>query len=279
MPLQPQQRSLAILAGVFGGGLLIAFLAVTVFSGGDDQRKIAIGPNQPSTSTSASSTPPTTTISSTLPPTTAVPVSTSVTPATRPVPTTVIIVPPTGAPTPTGAPAPTGTTGTTSPPTPSTTQPPTIGEQLETLLEATLLGDAEPPPPDTPPRVRVTYEAGELLRVSWDLDETLSALQQRYAARNEATALLRAIQDFDGLGDEPITLRALLPDPDDPDQPLRVVRLVFERDTLDAIDFDTLDPLTIFDLADESEIDPDLEPSPPPTTSTSTSSTTSTTSR
>ena len=184
-------------------------------------------------------------------------------------------MPPTGAPAPTGSPAPTGTTATSAASTTSTTRPPTVAEQLQTLLEATLLGEADPPPPGTPPRVRVTYDVDELVRVSWDLDDTLSTTAQRYAAREEATALLRVIQGFAEIGEEPVVLRALLPDPDTGD-PSRVVRLLFERDTLDALDFSTLDPLTIFERADEADIDPALAPTPPPTTSTSSTTTTTT---
>jgi hypothetical protein len=169
--------------------------------------------------------------------------------------------------------APPATTGTTAPTTP-TTSPPTPAEELEALLEAALLGDEEPPPPDTPPRVRVTYNADDFVRVTWDLDETLSDDEQRYAAREEATAILRIIQGYDRIGDEPIIMRALLPDPDDPDETVRVVRLRFERATLDAIDFDTVDPLTIFELADSAVIDPALQPAPPSTTSTSSTTTT-----
>jgi hypothetical protein len=261
MALQPQQRALAILAGVFGGGLLIAFLAVSLISGDDNkEKKISVGPNQPSTSTSSSTLLTLPTLPSTTQATTPQP---PVTPSTGVTPGTIIVVPTSPPP----------TTATTAPTT-STTHPPTVAEELETLLEETLLGGEEPPPPGTPPRVRVTYNADDFVRVSWNLDETLSDEEQRYAAREEATALLRVIQGYDRIGDERIILRALLPDPDTGD-PHRVVRLVFERATLDAIDFTTVDPLTIFELADDADIDPALEPAPPPTTSTS--STTSTT--
>ena len=57
MPFTPQQRSMAILGGVFGGGLLITFLLVSLVSGGDDDdRRVSIGPNRPtSTSTCTAS--------------------------------------------------------------------------------------------------------------------------------------------------------------------------------------------------------------------------------
>jgi len=266
MALNPQQRSLAILGGVFGGGLLIAFLAVSLISGDDDKnRRVAIDADQPSTSTSST----TLTLPPTLPSTTfaTIPLQPGppVTPGTIS-PGTVIVTPTSPPP----------TSGTTSPPpTTGTTSPPTIADQLEPLLEEALLGGEEPDP-DADPRVRVFYDAEdeEFVRVSWDLDDSLSEEEQKYAAREEATVLLRAIKEFSGLDDERIILRAFLPDPDDPDDTIRVVRLEFERATLDGIDFDTVDPLTIFELADESDIDPSLEPAPSSTTSTSSTTTT-----
>lgn len=258
MALQPQQRSLAILAGVFGGGLLIAFLAVTLLGGDDESdRDISIGPNPTTTSTRATIPPTTITLPVTtlapIPPPAPTPTSPAVTPGT------IVQVPTTGGGPPTTSP----TTPTT---TPTTTAPPSVSEELGALLEGVLLGSAEPPP-DPPSRVDVTYNEDDVVRVTWALDDTLTEEEQRYAAREEAFALLRAIQGFDRLGDEQVVLRATLPDPDTGD-PSRVVRLVFERDTLDALDFDTLDVLTIFDVADIAEIDPALEPTPPPTTST-----------
>jgi len=268
MALQPQQRALAILAGVFGSGLLIAFLAVSVFSGDDETRRIGIGPNQPNTS---SSTSPSTTLAPTLPPTTLSPgPPPSLTPSTRITPGTIVILPPSTSPAPTATTAPTAPTTPTTP----TTSPPTVAEELEEQLEQLLLGEGTPEP-DAPPRVHVTFDKNDFVRVTWALDDTLSEDEQRYAAREEAFALLRAIQGYDRLGDERVIVRATLPDPDTGDA-LRVVRLEFERATLDALDFDTLDPLSIFEEADEADIDPALEPTPPPTTSTS--STTSTTS-
>jgi hypothetical protein len=266
MALNPQQRSLAILGGVFGGGLLIAFLAVSLISGDDNKdRRVAIDPDQPSTSTSTT----TLTLPPTLPTTLAtvpVPPNPPVTPGTI-TPGTVIVTPTSPPP----------TSGTTSPPpTSGTTSPPTVADQLEAVLEDALLGGEEPDP-GADPRVRVFYDTAdeEFVRVSWDLDPTLSEDEQKYAAREEATVLLRAIKAFSGLDDERVILRAFVPDPDDPpDGTIRVVRLEFERATLDAIDFDTVDPLTIFELADEKDIDSSLEPAPPPTTSTSSTTTT-----
>jgi hypothetical protein len=265
MALNPQQRSLAILGGVFGGGLLIAFLAVSLISGDDPKdRRVAIDPDQPSTSTS------TTTL--TLPPTLPTTLATFPVPPNPPV-TPGTITPGTVVVTPTSPPATTGTTGA-PPSTTPTTNPPTVAEQLEAVLEDALLRGEEPDP-DADPRVKVVYDAdGEIVRVRWDLDDSLSEEEQKYAAREEATVLLRAIQEFSGFDDDNVLLRAFLPDPDDPDDTIRVVRLKFERATLDGIDFDTVDPLTIFELADEKDIDSSLEPAPPPTTSTSSTTTT-----
>jgi hypothetical protein len=265
MALNPQQRSLAILGGVFGGGLLIAFLAVSLISGDDPKdRRVAIDPDQPSTSTSTT----TLTLPPTLPTTLAtipVPPNPPVTPGTI-TPGTVIV-------TPTSPPATTGTTGA-PPSTTPTTNAPTAAEQLQAVLEDALLGGEEPDP-DADPRVRVVHdEEDNEVRVSWDLDATLDEDEQKYAAREEATVLLRAIKEFSGFDDEVIVVRAFLPDPDPPPPRMRVVRLEFERATLDAIDFDTVDPLTIFELADEKDIDSSLEPAPPPTTSTSSTTTT-----
>ncbi|MBM3671880.1 MAG: hypothetical protein FJW86_06820 [Actinobacteria bacterium] len=259
-----QQRAFAIFGGVFGGGLLFTFLLVSLLSGGDDNdKKIAVGPNQPSTTSSTLT--PTTLPPTTLPPTTLPPppgtIGTS--PPATVTPGTVVVVP------------------TTSPPGPTTTTtaPPTVAEQLETILEETLLFGGEPPPPDTPPRVRVTYNEDDFIRVTWDLDATLTEEEQKYQAREEAAAILAAIKAFDGDNDERVVLRANLPDPDDPGETIRVVRLVYERASLDAIDFSTFDPLTVFDVppADDADIDGSLKPAPPPTTSTSSSTTTTTT--
>jgi len=117
----------------------------------------------------------------------------------------------------------------------------------------------------------VPDDGGDRVRVTWKLDEKLTTNEQRVRARLEAFTLLRVIQAANPPGDGPVVLRATLPDPDTGD-PHRVIRLVYERDTLDGINFKTIDPLTIFTLADDSDIDLDLAPTP-----VTTSSTTSTT--
>ncbi|MSO79541.1 MAG: hypothetical protein EXQ79_08025 [Acidimicrobiia bacterium] len=268
MALQPQQRTMAILGGVFVGGVIIAVLIVSLVNGGDPKHAVDIDPNQPSTSTSTSTTTlplltttfPPITVPPVPPPTTPTPTTaTTITPGT-----TIVIPPPTT--TPTTAPPPTST----APTTPTTKQLSVAGE-LDALLENVLLGGVPPDDPDAPGLVRVVVRAQ--VRVTWSLDETLSADEQRVEARLEAAAILQAIQSYARLEDQTIVLRATLPDPGTGD-PTRVLRLVFQRDTLDAIDFATIDPLTIFDLADDSDIDPILEPSPATTTTSSSTTTT-----
>jgi hypothetical protein len=183
-----------------------------------------------------------------------------------------IVVNPAPAPT---APAatPTAPAGPSTQPTTTSTLPKTLEQELGELLEQVLAAGA-PAPPGTLPRVAIDYEAEERLRVTWSLDPTLTGEPLRIDARVEAAAMLQAIQGFARLTDELIVLRATLPDVDG--EPERVLRLAFERPTLDAIDFATLDELTIFELADEADVDPILLPTP---TTTSTPSSTTTTRR
>jgi hypothetical protein len=129
------------------------------------------------------------------------------------------------------------------------------------------------PAPGTPARVHVKFvtddnDLGDFVRVTWALDPTLTTNEQALEAlRQESFTLLETIQAANLPGADPIVLRATLPDADGVEQ--RVARLVFERDTLDAIDFTTLDPLDLFALADDLEIDDPL-PVPVPTTTTTT---------
>jgi hypothetical protein len=144
-----------------------------------------------------------------------------------------------------------------------------LNDALELALNGGVL-----PAPGTPARVTARFvpdDGGDRVRVTWKLDEKLTTNEQRVRARLEAFTLLRVIQAANPPGDGPVVLRATLPDPDTGD-PHRVIRLVYERDTLDGINFKTIDPLTIFTLADDSDIDLDLAPTP-----VTTSSTTSTT--
>lgn len=144
---------------------------------------------------------------------------------------------------------------------------------LNDALELALSGGVLPAP-GAPARVTVRFvpdDGGDRVRVTWKLDEKLTINEQRVQARLEAFALLRVIQAANPPGDGPVVLRATLPDPDT-GEPDRVIRLVYDRDTLDGINFNTIDPLTIFTLADDSDIDLDLAPTP-----VTTSSTTSTT--
>src|SRR5688500_10462981 len=269
MPLNPQQRSLAILGGVFGGGLLITFLLVSLVSGGDDERKVSISPKQPTTSSSTTTTVPPTiaTVPSTVPQTVAtVPITNP--PNTIP-PGTVQSVTTTKPP----APA----TTKPKPPTTTTTKPKTKAQVIDEQLEEALFGG--PPPDCTPSRVRVVIDEddGEV-RIRWELDDSLSEEEHKYQARYDAANLLEVIQGFSGLEDEDIILRARAADPTilNPDHRKFVVRLLYTRATLDGIDFGTLDPLTVFDVppADDANIDDSLNPTPPPTSSTSSTTTT-----
>jgi hypothetical protein len=260
-----------IVGSVVGGLLLIVGIAIALSGGGDDgqeTRRVVTPPERPSTTSTSIFV--TTLPSTTLPPVTTPPT----TPATI-TPGTVVVVPPTSPPA-TAAPAtaPPSTTPTTHPSTTTTTKPQTVAEQLADLLETTLSADGTLPPDDLR-RVKVDFDphSDERVRVTWALDPTLTPEQQRIAARVDAAALLRSIQGFSELGDERIVLRATLPDPDTGD-PMRVVRLVFEHDTLVGIDFATSDELTIFELADEADIDPTLLPTPSTTTTSSTTTTT-----
>ena len=243
---------MAVLGSVFVGGVIIAVLIVSLVSGDDPKRAVDIDPNQPSTSTSSTTLLLTTT---TFPPITVPPIPPPTTPppttATTITPGTTIVIPPTTTPT-TAPPPPTST----APTTPTTKQLSVAGE-LDALIENVLLGGVPPDDPDAPGLVRVVVRAQ--VRVTWTLDETLSPDEQRVEARLEAAAILQAIQSFARLEDQSIVLRATLPDPGTGD-PTRVLRLVFQRATLDAIDFTTIDPL--------------LEPSPATTTSSSTTTTT-----
>jgi hypothetical protein len=282
MPFTPQQRSMAILGGVFGGGLLITFLLVSLVSGGDDDdRRVSIGPNRPTSTSTSSTLPPTlATVTTTLPPPTLAPITNPTTPNTI-TPGTVAVV--TTAPPATSPPSP-GTTKPPNNPTTSTTaKPKTTEEKLEEALEEALLGG--PPPQGTPPRVRVTIDDGDEqdeqddeVRVRWDLDASLSDEEQWYQARLEAARMLEVIQGFDGLEDEAIELRGFIDDPlpGMPDNQTRLAYVRYERATLDGIDFGSFDPLTVFDKppADESDVDPPLDTAPPPTTTTSSTTTT-----
>jgi hypothetical protein len=106
------------------------------------------------------------------------------------------------------------------------------------------------------------------VRVTWKLDPSLTVEEQQVESRLEAFTLLQTIQAANLPPDlDPVVLRATLPDPDTGD-PTRVIRLVYTRATLDGIDFTTVDPLSIFTLADDSDIDSDLAPTPTTTSTT-----------
>ncbi len=270
------KRALTIGGAAIAGVLVLVGIAFAVSSGnnGDETTSVKV-PDRTSTSSSSTSSTSTSTSTTTLPlppvtvPPTAPPTS----------PPTVIVIPPTTPPTsppttpPTVAPttSPSTTTSTTHPggsTTTSTTRP--EGEaELNTALETALNGGVAPDP-GTPERVQLKFvpdDAGERVRVTWKLDDTLTTEEQRVQARLDAFTLLQVIQAANLPGDGPVVLRATLPDPDT-GEPNRVIRLVYERDTLAGIDFTTIDPLTIFTLADDSEIDSSLAPTPTTTSTT-----------
>lgn len=253
--------------------VVVAVLAIVgillALSGGDDgeeTRRVETPLTRASTTSTSFRLPLTTTT----PPTVALTVPpTSATPPTQITPGSVAIVP---GPAPAPAPAPAPTPAPADVPAPSTTtttKPKTVPEELAEMLETELAGGTAPVP-GSERGVVIEYESDERVRVTWPLDETRTGEDLRIAARVEATAILRVIQGYDRLADERVVLRATLPDADG--FPERVLRLLFERATLDAIDFTTIDPLTIFELADEAEIEPILLPTPT-TTSTSTTTT------
>ena len=257
-----QKRAVIAVVSIFVGGIALIVLLIVISSGGDDTKSV----NTAADRTTTSSTSTTTT---TLPATTTTFAPITVPPTAAPTPPpTVIVIPPTSPPTsPPTAPASTtsspSTTSTST--TTTTTQPPEIVD-LQNALEIILNGGVAPDP-GTPPRVAVDSEPGIRVRVTWALDPALDDAAQKVAARQEAFDILGAIQAAALSGSDKIVLRATLPDPDT-GQPHRVVRLVFERATLDAIDFTTLDPQEIFLQADEKDIDPSLQGTPTTTTTT-----------
>ncbi len=259
-----QKRAVIAVVSIFAGGIALIVLLI-VLAGGDDTKSVDTASDRTTTtSTSTTTLPPTTT---TLAPPTLPPTAPPTTPPTAS--PTVIVIPPTAPPTTASTSAPTSSTSSTSStsPTTTTTQPAAIVD-LQNALEVLLNGGVAPDP-GTPPRVAVDLDPTVRLRVTWALDPTLDAEAQKLAVRQEAFDILEAIQAAALAGDEKIVLRATLPDPDT-GEPRRVVRLEFERATLDGIDFDTIDPQDIFSLADDKDIDDSLKI----TTSMTTTSTT-----
>jgi len=155
---------------------------------------------------------------------------------------------------------------------------------LREQLEAALTPDGQPPPPGSKPRVKVsapTKANHERLTVTWSITPTDDGSIPVDAAYQDAANLLAVIQSFDGLDYERVSLRGTYPLSDTngdgtPDSQ-RVILLRFFKATLDSIDFDTLDPLTLPDVADGSTIDPAFQPPSTTTTSSSSSSSSTTT--
>lgn len=254
-----QRRSALIAGGVVTGVLVLLVVGITL-SGGDHGKTTSVEIEHSSSTSSSSTTTPTVLTTTTLVQPLLPPV------APRTIPPGVVIVVPTSAP---SAPPPVAPTAPrTTPPTPpttSTTRPHEI-VTLETKLEAVLNGGTQPDA-GSPKRVRVVAPPAAPIQVTWTLDPTLSTTAQKTAVRAEAFSLLEAIQSAHLSGQEPIVLRATLPDPAT-GTPKRVVRLRFERATLETIDFATTDPQRIFSLANQRQVDPSLKVVGPPTTTT-----------
>jgi hypothetical protein len=82
--------------------------------------------------------------------------------------------------------------------------------------------------------------------VTWKLDASLSGDELAVATRQDAFVVLQSVQGANLPGQQNVIVRATYPDEDD-DQEV-VVRLKITRADLDAIDFETTDPLTILDF-------------------------------
>lgn len=277
-----QKRAVIAVVSIFAGGIALIVLLIVLASGGDDTKSVKTASDR--TTTSSSSTLPTTT----LPPTTTTFVPLTVPPTAAPppptaAPPTVIVIPPTAAPT-----APTTPTTATPPSTAptTTTTSPSPSKQLATAIETALNGGV-PPDPGDPKRVKVTIPANpdnpdKKVEVDWDLpadfplDPADWTDEQFTQVRVEALTILATIRDANLPGDQEIRVRGFVPDPDDEDLTLRIVRIIYARATIDGVDFPTYE--NVFDVppAITAEVDPDYVPSPPPTTTSSSTTTTTT---
>ncbi|HUV10457.1 MAG TPA: hypothetical protein VMX12_05730 [Acidimicrobiia bacterium] len=273
-----QKRAVIAVVSIFAGGIALIVLLIVLSSGGDDTKSVNTASDRTtttSTSTTTSTLPPTTTtfapltVPPTAPPPTAAPTPTVIVippsaPATAPA-----TAPPTAAPT---APPTTAPTTTTTQPSPS--------KQLASAIETALNGGV-PPDSGTPKRVKVTIpdEPSERIKVEWDLDDTLTPAEQAVKAREEALVILAAIRDANLPGEQEIRILGfVVPDPDtDPGDTLRVIKLIYERATLDGPDFPTYENVFETPPALDAEINLDYVPLAPPTTSTSSTSSTTTT--
>lgn len=266
-----QKRAVIAVVSIFAGGIALIVLLIVLSSGGDDTKSVNTASDRTTTTSSS------TTTTSTLPPTTTTFAPLTVPPTAPPPPApTVIVIPPTAAPT-TAATVPPTTTPTA--PTTTTTTP-SPSQQLAATIETALNGGV-PPDPGAPKRVKVTIPANpdnpdKRIDVDWDLDPTLTPVEQAAKAREEALLILAAVRDANLPGEQEIRVRGFVPDPDDPEDRLRVVRLIYERATIDGAGFPTYENVFEEPPALVAEIDILYVPPAPPTTSTSSTTTTTT---
>ncbi len=267
-----QKRAVIAVVSIFAGGVALIVLLIVLSSGGDDTKSV----NTASDRTTTTSTSTTTT---TLPPTTTTFAPLTVPPTAPPPPTvaptpTVIVIPPTAAPTTAATVAP--TTSSTAPTT--TTTAPSPSKKLAAEIETALNGGV-PPDPGTPKRVKVTVPPNpdnpdKRIDIDWDLDPALPADPSTWTdaqstlARQEAVTILAAIRDAHLPGTQEIRVRGFVPDPDDPNATIRVVRIIYARATIDGADFPTIH--TVFDTPPALEVGPPPPPVVPSTTTTTT---------
>ena len=281
-PESRQRRAMVAVVAMFAGGItLILLLVLLTTDDGPNTRAVDTASDR-TTSTSSRRIPVPTSFS----PATFPPVSAQTAPPAKQPPPTVIVIPPTEPPTtqppPKKAkkqpknPAPATQPPATQPPatqppttqlptTTNTTRPPAL-VALEEALETALNGGITPDP-TMPARVAVATTSAGRVRITWSLDPTLETPAQKTTARQEAYDLLTGIQSADLPGTGDVILRATLPAPD-ADAPRRVVRLVFQRTTLDEIDLTTVDPQDVFTLADAKVIAPFLKVAATPASTT-----------
>lgn len=251
-PSGPDKPGVGVyIAGGIGLLILLAVVVWVIASGGDDTTKVAT-PKRSTTTTSSTTLPTTTT---TLPPTTTTTATTTpiTIPPTTVTPGTVITNPPTTAAT-TTAPA---TTTTTTGPTTTTTKPKPKITQLREDLEASLTADGEPPPPGAERIFKINPpSAGNHARVTvfWEIDAPDDDSIPIEAAWQNAADLLAVIKDSD-VDYQRVTIRGRFPVDDNADgvKERRVVMtLRFTKETLESIDFNSIDPLDLAEIANDA---------------------------
>jgi len=243
-----QKRAVIAVVSIFAGGIALIVLLIVLASGGDDTKSVKTASDRTTTTSSS------TTTSTTLPPVTTTLAPPTVPPTPPPTvapPPTVVVIPPTAAPT---TPSTDATTTSTAPTT--TTTLPSPSKQLAAEIETALNGGI-PPDPGAPKRVKVTIPPNpdnpdKKVEVDWDLPadfplDPADWTDEEFAAvRQEALTILATIRDANLPGDQEIRVRGFVPDPDDEDLTLRIVRIIYARATIDGIDFPTYE--NVFDV-------------------------------